>query len=127
MLLRFLEGAAPPRARGKDIQVETTLGALLGALAGDLELRRDVSDVSRLPNRSLLWLHEQEILVLGNGLTIFRPAITIHLEPGPRQFTGSVNTRARRSVWLLGAVLVDFRSKGTGEPGWTVWPAAPPP
>ncbi len=87
LLLRFLEGAVPQHARGKDVQVETTLGALIGVLAGDLELRKDVSDVSRLLDRSLLWLHEQEIVTLGKGLTIFRSAITIHLEPGRRPFT----------------------------------------
>jgi ATP-dependent DNA helicase RecQ len=87
LLLRFLEGAASQHARGKDVRVETTLGALIGAVTGDLELRRDVSDVSRLLDRSLLWLHEQEIVTLGKGLTIFRPAITVHLEPGGRPFT----------------------------------------
>jgi ATP-dependent DNA helicase RecQ len=87
ILLRFLEGAAPRNARGNDVQVETTLGALTGALTGDLELRGEISDVSKLLDRSLLWMHEQKVLTLGKGLTIFRPAITVHLEPGARPFT----------------------------------------
>ena len=35
------------------------------------------------------WLHEQGVITLGKGLTIFRPAMTIHLAPGSQQFTES--------------------------------------
>ena len=86
-LLMSLEGAAAPGARGTDIQVETTLGALTAAIAGDLELRPLVRDPTKLLDRALLWLHEQEVLTLGKGLTVFRPAMTVKLEPGSRQFT----------------------------------------
>ncbi len=72
---------------GLVIQVETTLGALTEALASDLEIGRDAKNVSKLLDRCLLWLHEQETLTLGKGLTIFRPAMTIHLAPGSRRFT----------------------------------------
>ncbi|MBK0400864.1 ATP-dependent helicase [Limibaculum sp. M0105] len=87
VLLSTLARAAPSGARGKDIQVETTLGALMAALSSDLELARDVTDASKLLDRALLWLHEQGVVTLGKGLTIFQPAITIHLEPDNRQFT----------------------------------------
>jgi len=87
VLLQSLVESAPPNARGKDIQVETTLGALNAALASDLDLMQDLTDASRLLDRALLWLHEQGVVTLGKGLTIFRPAITVHLEPGGRQFT----------------------------------------
>ena len=86
-LLEFLTGRADKAARGNDIQVETTLGALTSALAGDLEIAPHVKDVTRLLDRALLWLHEQEVLTLGKGLTVFRPAITVKLEPGRRKFT----------------------------------------
>ena len=85
-LLNFLEGGAEKGARGNDIQVEATLGGLTAALADDLEIRSQVRDVSKLLSRALLWLHEQEVLVLGRGLTVFRPAITVKLEPGTRRF-----------------------------------------
>ncbi|WP_246249312.1 RecQ family ATP-dependent DNA helicase [Chelativorans alearense] len=85
-LLAFLESQAEKGARGNDIQVEATLGALTGALSGDLEIRAHVQHLSKLLNRSLLWLHEQEVLILGRGLTVFRPAITVKLEPGSRSF-----------------------------------------
>ena len=89
VLLSFLEGCAPSNSRGKDIQVETTLGELMGSLAGDLEIAQVVTHLSKLLDRCLLWLHEQGVLTLGKGLTIFRPAITVHLEPGSRRFTNA--------------------------------------
>ena len=88
-LLSTLESCAAPGARGNDIQVETTFGALNAALAGDLEIRPHVRDITKLLDRALLWLHEQEVVTLGKGLTIFRPAMTVKLEPGTRQFTQS--------------------------------------
>jgi ATP-dependent DNA helicase RecQ len=87
VLLTALQRLAPERARGKDIQVETTLGALMSALNSDLELSSAITDPTKLLDRALLWLHEQGIVTLGKGLTIFRPAMTIHLEPGTRPFT----------------------------------------
>ena len=40
----------------------------------------------RLMERALMWLHEQEVVRLNRGLTVFRPAMTISLEPGTRGF-----------------------------------------
>jgi ATP-dependent DNA helicase RecQ len=87
VLLRALLDAAPPQARGKDVQVETTIGALMAALRGDLELTSAIKDPSKLLDRALLWLHEQGVVTLGKGLTIFRPAMTVYLKPGNRRFT----------------------------------------
>jgi ATP-dependent DNA helicase RecQ len=87
VLLTALQQAAPKHARGKDIQIETTLGALMASLNGDFELSSAVNDPSKLLDRALLWLHEQGVVTLGKGLTIFRPAMTINLEPGNRLFT----------------------------------------
>ncbi len=89
VLLTALQKAAPERSRGKDIQVETTLGALMASLTGDLELSSAITDPTKLLDRALLWLHEQGVVTLGKGLTIFRPAMTIHLAPGSQQFTES--------------------------------------
>ncbi len=76
----------PERARGLDQRVETTLGALRRALEDDLLLKAQARDLSRLLDRSLLWLHEQEVLRLGKGLTIFCPAMTIRLPAERRRF-----------------------------------------
>ena len=86
-LLAHLTGKLAKGTRGKDIQVETTLGAMLDALNGDALLRAEVRDMTRLMDRALLWLHEQQVATLGRGLTVFRPAITVHLNPKGGPFT----------------------------------------
>lgn len=87
VLLSALQQAAPMQARGKDIQIETTLGALMAALNSDFELSSAITDPTKLLDRALLWMHEQGVVTLGKGLTIFRPAMTINLEPGNQLFT----------------------------------------
>ena len=87
VLLKSLTGSAPANARGKDVQVATTLGTLISALTSDLELSQEITDPSSLLDHALLWLHEQGAVTLGRGLTIFRPAITVRLRRGGRKFT----------------------------------------
>lgn len=88
LLLAHLLGKLPKSSRGKDIQVETTMGDLLAALTGDAVLRsRGIRDMTKLMDRALLWLHEQEVVTLGKGLTVFRPAMTVHLNRSAGQFT----------------------------------------
>ena len=43
------------------------MGGLTAALADDLEIRSQVRDVSKLLDRALLWLHEQEVLDARQG------------------------------------------------------------
>lgn len=86
-LLRHLLERMAKGARGKDISVDTTLGAMLAQLNGDALLRGVVQDMSRLMDRALLWLHEQQVVTLGRGLTVFRPAMTVHLNPKGGHFT----------------------------------------
>ncbi len=88
LLLGHLLGKLAKGARGKDIQVETTMGDLLAALTGDALLRGSgIQDMTKLMDRALLWLHEQEVVTLGKGLTIFRQAMTVHIDPSGGQFT----------------------------------------
>ncbi|MFZ0219484.1 MAG: helicase-related protein, partial [Candidatus Aquirickettsiella sp.] len=88
LLLAHLLGKLPKGSRGKDIQVETTMGDLLAALTGDALLRSSgIQDMTKLMDRALLWLHEQEAVTLGKGLTVFRQAMTVHLNPSGGQFT----------------------------------------
>lgn len=86
-LLSHLIGLVPKGARGKDLAVETTLGDLLAAINGDAMLRGAVNDPSKLMDRALLWLHEQQVITLGKGLSVFRPAITLHLNQKGGNFT----------------------------------------
>ncbi|NPD17619.1 RecQ family ATP-dependent DNA helicase [Xinfangfangia sp. D13-10-4-6] len=87
LLLQHLEGLVTKGTRGKDIRVETTMGQLQAALTGDVLLRGEIRDPNKLLGRALMWLHEQGVVTLGRGLTIFRPAITVHLNPEGGQFT----------------------------------------
>jgi len=87
-LLDFLIAKVPAGTSGKDLQVDTTIGDLLSALSGDaLIAAAGVKDMTKLMERALLWLHEQQVLTLGKGLTVFRSAMTIHLNPGRAGFT----------------------------------------
>jgi len=84
LLLDHLLACLPEEARGKDLLAETTQGALMAALRADLTLQS--SHWSHLLDRGLLWLHEQEAIRLNRGLTVFRPAMTLHLAPERRGF-----------------------------------------
>ena len=85
-VLEHLLGALPQGSRGTDLLAETTLGKLLAAVRSDPILRSQARDPARLTDRALLWLHEQEVIRLNKGLTVFRPAMTIHLKPETRGF-----------------------------------------
>ncbi len=87
VLLSHLSGKVVKGTCGKDIQVETTLGDMASALNGDALLRAEVRDMTRLMDRALLWLHQQQVVTLGRGLTVFRPAITVQLNPKGGPFT----------------------------------------
>lgn len=89
-LLKHLLSKLKPRLRGNDLLVSTTLGELQKAvnevIEADPTLRADTKDARRLMERGLMWLHEQEVVRLNRGLTVFRPAMTIKLEPETRGF-----------------------------------------
>ena len=90
ILARHLVRLARERnLRGKDLQVETTLGKMTAILESNFELQKHGADrLTKLLERALLWLHEQEVLTLGRGLTVFRQAMRIVIRPGKRAFTG---------------------------------------
>ena len=87
-LLDHLLSRLPQGARGVDLLAETTMGNLLEAMRSDMMLRQ-ASNPARLMERALLWLHEQEVIRLNKGLTVFRPAMTIRLADDRRGFTAS--------------------------------------
>ena len=88
-LLDHLLSRRPPGSRGNDLLAETTLGKLVQAVEGDPGLKGQLKDSRKLVDRSLMWLHEQEVIRLNRGLTVFRPAMTIQLRPERRGFTQS--------------------------------------
>ena len=86
-LLELLLSRLRKGQRGNDVLVETTLGELTRAISDDLDLAARTTDARKLMERSLLWLHEQEVIRLNKGLTVFRSAMTIRLAPERRGFT----------------------------------------
>ena len=85
-LLEHLLSSLPERDRGTDLLAETTFGKLLDAIRADLILQARAREPEKLLDRALLWLHEQEVIRLNKGLSVFRPAMSIHLSPGRRGF-----------------------------------------
>jgi len=88
-LLHHLLDSLPSGMRGTDLLAETTLGKLMGALEGEVLLKAEMKDPPKLLERALLWLHEQDVIRLNKGLTIFRPAMTIRLSQEKRNFLKS--------------------------------------
>ena len=88
-LLGHLLSCLPPGSRGTDLLAETTLGNLLTSVTSDIAIASEIRNPNRLMDRALLWLHEQEVVRLNKGLTVFRPAMTIRLVPERRSFVGS--------------------------------------
>ena len=87
LLLEHLLACVPKGTRGTDLMVETTLGQLLETITSDMVLKSQIKNPDRLHNRALLWLHEQEVIRLNRGLTVFRMAMSIRLRQEKRGFT----------------------------------------
>ena len=88
-LLEHLIGKVPDGTRGVDLLVETTYGALEQAIKDDLALtsKLDNRNTQALVDRALLWMHEQEVVTLNRGLTVFRTAMTLKVARERRSFT----------------------------------------
>ena len=64
-----------------DLLVEFSSEDLTRAVESDLTLRGQIKDVLAAVDRGLMYLHEQGAIILQNGLSIFRQAMTIRLLP----------------------------------------------
>ena len=84
-LLEYLLSCLATGSRGTDLLAETTIGKLLQAIESNLDLKSKVRNPTKLLDRALLWLHEQEVLRLNKGLAVFRPAMKIRLEHRERR------------------------------------------
>ncbi|MDP2828595.1 MAG: RecQ family ATP-dependent DNA helicase [Sulfuricellaceae bacterium] len=71
----------PQGARGKDLEADLTLGQVGRALKGDLAIAAELRDVPAAVQAALLYLHEQGVMTLAQGLSIFRSAMTLRLYP----------------------------------------------
>ncbi len=77
-LLRAAPADAGPRS---DLLVEFAFEVLEQAIGRDLALRSDIRDMQAAIERGLMFLHEQEVIILQKGLAIFRSAMTIKVLP----------------------------------------------
>ncbi len=81
VLLQTLLALLPSGQKGKDLLVKTTFSQLQIAVFDDLSLNIDVVSTKQQTaiELVLLYLHQQEVIVLNNGLTVMRNAMTIHV------------------------------------------------
>ncbi|MDI6748367.1 MAG: RecQ family ATP-dependent DNA helicase [Rhodocyclaceae bacterium] len=70
-----------PASRGKDLLAGLTLGQINLALRSDLVLAAELRDVPAAAQAALMYLHDQKVLTLSQGLSVFRNAMTLHLNP----------------------------------------------
>ena len=85
IVLRHLLSRLANGSRGADLLVETTLGQLTDSLRFGQFLDKSV-DVDRLLQQALLWLHDQEVIRLNRGMTVFRAAMTIRFDGERNRF-----------------------------------------
>ena len=88
-LLDHLLGKVPDGVSGFDLLVETTYGALEQSIKDDLVLKSELKNRATQPlvDRALLWMHEQEVVTLNRGLTVFSQAMTLKVTRDGRIFT----------------------------------------
>lgn len=77
-LLKKAPEGTPPR---NDLLVEFTFEGLQTAVEQDLTLRSDIRDMQAAIERGLMFLHEQNVIILQKGLAIFRSAMTVRVLP----------------------------------------------
>jgi ATP-dependent DNA helicase RecQ len=76
VLLAKIPAETPARA---DLLVEFSFEELRNAVEQDLFLRSELKDIEAAIERALMYLHEQRVIVLHQGLAVFRSAMTIRL------------------------------------------------
>jgi len=79
-----IPASTPP---GADILVEFSLDDLVAALKGDMFLAGQVKNELAAIERALMFLHEQKVIVLQQGLAVFRQAMTIRLLETKRKYS----------------------------------------
>jgi len=71
----------------KNLLVEFSLDELSDAVHQDMVISSQLKDQLVAIDRALLYLHEQKIIILQNGLAVFRQAMTIQIQADKRLYT----------------------------------------
>ena len=80
--LRTIIQAMPPETHaGSNLLVEFSLEQIIQGLRGDLLLADRLKDPLAAAERGLMYMHEQQVLDLQQGLAVFRQAMTVELNP----------------------------------------------
>jgi len=85
VLLDALLGKVDDKLRGVDLRIECKLGELADALRSDLEVGPQLKDDLTAIEAGLLYLHDNGVLILDRGKTVFRSAMTIRIYPEDKQ------------------------------------------
>ncbi|MCG2711256.1 MAG: RecQ family ATP-dependent DNA helicase, partial [Candidatus Omnitrophica bacterium] len=82
LILRFLLASIPENTSPNgNLLVEFTYENLVDKLKEDYALNSAIKDFNSAIDRILLLLHDQEVITLQKGLSIFRSAMTIRISP----------------------------------------------
>ncbi len=81
LLDALMQKIPPGTAARKDVLVSFSFEEMVDALMRDLVLRAEVREPLAAVERGLMFLHEQGVIVLQQGLSIFRSAMAIKVLP----------------------------------------------
>jgi len=81
VLLNTLLSRLDDRVRGVDLRVECKLGELAAALKADFAIGPQLKDEPTAIDAGLLYLHDNGVLILDRGKSVFRSAMTIQIYP----------------------------------------------
>lgn len=79
VVLHAFLATLPAGSRAKDLLGSLTLGQINQALRADIVLAAEIRDVPAAAQAALMYLHDQKVLTLSQGLSVFRNAMTLHL------------------------------------------------
>ncbi len=85
VLMQALLGQLAPQLRGADLRVVCKAGELETALKNDLAIGPGLKDVPLAIEAGLLYLHDNGVLILDRGKSVFRAAMTLHLQADARR------------------------------------------
>ncbi|HET8701857.1 MAG TPA: UvrD-helicase domain-containing protein, partial [Nitrococcus sp.] len=84
VLLQTLLARLEPRLHGVDLRVACKLGELSESVCRNREVGPLLRDELRAIEAGLLYLHNNGVLIIDRGKSIFRAAITLRLDPAER-------------------------------------------
>ena len=90
--LNVIVAKIPPDARpSAELLVAFTAEEVVDAIRGDMVLGPQIRDPLAAMDRALMFLHEQRVITLQQGLAVFRSAMTIRVLPESkgRRYTGA--------------------------------------